>query len=422
MLDKILLQVLTKKDLYAKLRKSIPERSLDIYTVTMIKLYDKYYSTYNDETINLHKFINLIKHALHASNPEDISAYETLAVASIQEVPKDVEHVVVQQLLEVGFKDDIANLVQKYMQGDDIDVIREVSNTCDSYKLQLDKKLKIPWITKSIYEILDDDEKHPGLKWRLNVLNKSMRPLRPGDFGIIAGRPDVGKTSFLASELTYFAPQITKLYDDTRYILWMNNEGVGDRIVTRLHQGALNCTIRELIAMKKSKTLISKYNKVVGASDRIRVFNIHEMWSHDIEDILDKIPPALVVFDMIDNIRFSGNLTGSRTDQVLEEQYKWARGLGVKYLCPVLATSQISNEGDGVAYPPMGALKESKTGKQGTCDFQLMIGKLNDIQMDNSRFIGLPKNKLHTGEGPKDPRSEVIFDGARCRYLTPEAL
>jgi replicative DNA helicase len=67
-------------------------------------------------------------------------------------------------------------------------------------------------------------------------------------------------------------------------------------------------------------------------------------------------------------------------------------------------------------------LKDSKTGKQGTCDFQLMIGASNELGMDKSRFVGLPKNKLHVEGFPKDPRCEVIFDGLRARYKTPVVM
>jgi replicative DNA helicase len=64
-------------------------------------------------------------------------------------------------------------------------------------------------------------------------------------------------------------------------------------------------------------------------------------------------------------------------------------------------------------------LKDSKTGKQGASDFQLMIGKSNDPCLSMSRFLGLPKNKLHQEGHDKDPRAEVIFDAIRCRYNMP---
>ena len=40
---------------------------------------------------------------------------------------------------------------------------------------------------------------HPGLKWRLNSMNRMMGSLRKGNYGIIFARPETGKTTFLAS-------------------------------------------------------------------------------------------------------------------------------------------------------------------------------------------------------------------------------
>jgi replicative DNA helicase len=102
--------------------------------------------------------------------------------------------------------------------------------------------------------------------------------------------------------------------------------------------------------------------------------------------------------------------------------YQWVRMLSVKYDRPMLATSQISAEGDGLQFPTLGMLKDSKTGKQGAAEFILPIGATNDPNMAGSRFVSLTKNKLHRHGGPKDPRCEVIFDGERGRYRMPEHL
>jgi replicative DNA helicase len=252
-----------------------------------------------------------------------------------------------------------------------------------------------------------------------------MRPLRQGDFGIIAGRPDTGKTTFITSEMTFMASQLKKYYkEDDKIITWFNNEGQGKRIITRLYQSALNASISDLLDMKKAKVIVDRYREAIGHLDTIRIFDVHGLWNYDITDILEEVNSGLMIFDMIDNIKFHSNSGGmqSRTDQVLEAMYQWARVLGVRFDCPVLATSQISVDGDGMQFPTLSMLKDSKTGKQGACDFQLMIGAINELGMDQSRFMGLPKNKLQVEGFPKDPRCEVIFDGLRARYKTPTVM
>jgi replicative DNA helicase len=194
----------------------------------------------------------------------------------------------------------------------------------------------------------------------------------------------------------------------------LNNEGPGRRIIPRLYQSALNLSMTEMKEQHQAGLLVSAYREAVGRLDRIRVIDVHGFNTGQIEAILEESNPGVIVYDMIDNIRgFSGE---ARTDLQLEEMYKWARERSVKFDCIGLATSQISNDGDGMQFPTLGMLKDSKTGKQGACDFQLMIGASNDPGLAKSRFISLPKNKLRKPDGPSDPRAEVIFDGTRARY------
>jgi replicative DNA helicase len=237
-----------------------------------------------------------------------------------------------------------------------------------------------------------------------------MRRLRPGDFGIIAGRPDKGKTTFLTSEVTYFAPQLPA----DRNIIWLNNEGPGKRIIPRLYQSALNYSMTDMKEKHAAGVLVDQYRSAVSRLDKIRIIDVHGFNTGNIEAILEESNPGVIIYDMIDNIKgFGGE---ARTDLALEEMYKWARERSVKYDCIGLATSQISNDGDGMQFPTLGMLKDSKTGKQGACDFQLMIGASNDQNLSGMRYLSLPKNKLRRPDGASDPRAEVIFDGTRARY------
>lgn len=91
--------------------------------------------------------------------------------------------------------------------------------------------------------------------------------------------------------------------------------------------------------------------------------------------------------------------------------------MGVKHDCATIATSQLSADADGVSYPTLPQLKDSKTGKQGACDVIITIGKLNDPVLENSRYIGTTKNKkVKTGQ-KSSPMQEVVFDGQRGRYV-----
>src|SRR5690606_133979 len=125
-------------------------------------------------------------------------------------------------------------------------------------------------------------------------------------------------TSFLASEVTYMAPQLP----EARNVIWINNEGKGERIIPRLYQAALDVKINELSELHRAGRAEREYAAVMGRLDKIRVFDAHGWSVGAVENVLEDNNPGIVVFDMIDNIRGFGN--EARTDLALEKMYQWA--------------------------------------------------------------------------------------------------
>jgi len=182
-----------------------------------------------------------------------------------------------------------------------------------------------------------------------------------------------------------------------------------------LYQAALGVKRSQLVEYKRDGTLLDRYIAVVGDKHKIRVKDIHSLHVGQVESIIEQNDADIVIFDMIDSIHGFGN--EARTDLALEKMYQWARETGVHHGHAGIATSQISNDGDGEIFPTLGMLKDSKTGKQGACDWQLMIGSSNSPELTNSRWMGLPKNKLRREGFPADPRAEVIFKPEIARYI-----
>lgn len=422
MLDVILLRIMKYKDTYSKMHRVIPATGLDEKTSTLLKDYGRYFEAFPDHIkIDEKAFASMFFNFWHKGLNDDTKGYYAKMIMSmVTDVDEQTKSTLIDKLGEVDYVMLAAKAIEEYHDGKEIDLLHVMDEITTKAVAQRERRIKIPWVNDHINDILVEDEQDGGLHWRLPILNSSMRPLRAGDFGVIAGRPDTGKTSFLTGELSYMASQFDEQYDDERYVLWFNNEGPGRRIVSRFYQSAIGVNTPDLVKFKQDGSIVQRYVDAVGAVDRIRVIDIHDMWSYDIVEIIEQMKPGLIVFDMIDNIKFAGDLGGgTRTDQVLEAQYQWARLLGVKYDCPVLATSQISAEGDGELYPTLGMLKDSKTGKQGASDFQLMLGKSNNPAMEDIRGIGLVKNKLHRFGSKKDPRALVEFNGPIGRYEMP---
>lgn len=312
---------------------------------------------------------------------------------------------------------ELQTLLKQYNEGNVQDLFQELRHITDTFEGELRKRDVIEYTRVSIEELLEEERNQDGLKWRLKCLNESTRPLRPGDFIILAARPDAGKTSFLCSEITFIAKQI----QEHQSVLWINNEGPRKRIIGRSWQAALNASMQELEELNIQNKLYSMYDEEVGGEDKIKIYDAHELNSIEIENLIKRDKPGVVVFDMIDNIKFMGanHLGGQRTDQLLETMYQWARLIGVKYNCVVIATSQVSADGEGMRFPNQSMLKDSKTGKQGAADVIIILGKDNEV--DNLRFISIPKNKL-AKSGRKDPRCEVIFDSERSRFIDKDVM
>lgn len=411
MIDVVLLRIMKYKRDYLQIIPSVPMDTIDDKTKALLDDFGKYFEKFPEHTkIDLQVFLPRFKQWHPQMTDETFNTFVGVLRNITPDVDDSTRAGVLSTLHELTLATEVANACKQFDDGDmTIPIADKITALVDRYKLNVGIKA-VPWDNTDIEDLLAEDLDQSGIKWRLNCLNETMRPLRPGDFGIIAGRPDKGKTSFLSSEATFMATQLP----DDKNILWLNNEGMSGRIVKRLYQSALGLTITELVELNQKKKLKKAYADMVGRLDRIRVVNIHGMHIGQVDAIMEQSNPGIVIYDMIDNIRGFGE--AARTDLQLEAMYQWAREQCVKYSCIGLATSQISADGKGLQFPTQDMLKDSKTGKQGACDFQLMIGASDDHNLEYSRYISLVKNKLRRDGAPGDPHCEVAFKPSISRY------
>lgn len=422
-LDTTVLRLFSDREKYEKLVRAVPTTALGEVTQVLLKDYGKYYDEFPDVVkIDREPFWLWFKAFAHPKlNAEQLRKYEGVVAEITKPVAPELEEGFHERLVAAHTANKLADMLERWNEGDEVNLAGALRDIVDQFENDTNRKVKTPWVQDDIGDLLADDENNRGFKFRLEAINSVMRPIIPGDFGIIAARPDVGKSTFLTDNLTYFASQLQEVYpDEGRRILWFNNEGPGKRIKKRLYQSALGAAYSEMIAKQHGGTLQAEYAKALGGdADAIKVFDIHDFWNYEVEDIIRMENPAIIVFDMLDNIKFGGVTAnnGQRTDQLLEAMYQWGRVIGVKYDCAVLATSQISADGENLAYPTLSMLKDSRTGKQGAADFIMTIGFQS--QLRDTRFLGLTKNKLAKEGGPKVLQSQAMFDGGRGRYVEP---
>ena len=235
-------------------------------------------------------------------------------------------------------------------------------------------------VNMDLADLYESQVQSPGLRWRLEWLNKSLGSLRKGDFGFVFARPETGKTTFLASEMTHM---ITQTEGD---IIWFNNEEQGKKVGVRCYQALLGLTTKQLFDDVKGNAI--KYKDLT--QNRIKIYDFEDSSSTGrIEQILKESNPSLIIFDQIDKIK---GFKADRHDLQLKALYQWARELAKTY-APVIAVSQAGGTAEDKLWLTMDDVDSSKTAKQGEADWILGIGKQTD-NTSNVRYLNISKNKL----------------------------
>ena len=266
--------------------------------------------------------------------------------------------------------------------------------------LELADKLRAPIedqqddiVTDDLEEILHTSVSKPGLRWRLNCLNHSLGSLRKGNFGFIYARPEVGKSSLLASEITQMAGQLNPETDGP--ILWFCNEEPGYIIKLRQYQAALGATLTQLKSAPKRAQ--EAFKRATGGM--IRLVDRPVLTKEEIASKAVLMRPSLIVVDQLDKVHGFEN---DRKDLQLGDIYQWSRELAKQH-CPVIGVCQADGTAEGQRYLTMAHIANSKTSKAAEADWIIGIGKDNGPGYDYIRFLNILKNKL-VGDEDTDPK------------------
>lgn len=261
--------------------------------------------------------------------------------------------------------------------------------------------------TSNLEQLVTNLQRENGFRWRLNCLNKSLGSLRKGDFGFIFARPETGKTTFLASEITAMLAQ------GRGCIIWLNNEEDGWKVMLRVYCAYFG--VSSDVILSNVKKFSGEFREQVG--DRFKLFDSATIGKRDVENIVSKLSPAVVVYDQIDKIKGFAN---DREDLRLGSIYQWARELA-KGSHAAIGVCQADGHAEGVRYLTMEHVANAKTAKQAEADFILGIGKDGNPDLASARFLTISKNKL-LGDPDSIPdlrhgRFEVLIEPTIARYV-----
>ncbi len=265
------------------------------------------------------------------------------------------------------------------------------------------------FVTDDLEVLVNETIQKQGLRWRLNALNKMLGSLRKGDFGFIFARPETGKTTFLASEVTFMAEQVP---DDAGPVLLIVNEEQGNKVMLRCYQASLGISLIELYRDLPGNR--EKYFKATRG--KLKIFDAPSITKHQVEKLCKTLKPSLIIFDQIDKIKGFDN---DREDLRLGTIYQWARELA-KEFAPVIGVCQADGTGENVKWLTMAHVANAKTSKQAEADWICGIGKINEVGYDALRYLHISKNKL-MGDKDSDPnlrhgRQEVLIEPGIARY------
>jgi hypothetical protein len=271
----------------------------------------------------------------------------------------------------------------KYASGyGDIGSVIELSKQLEEEKTEgLDEDIVV--VSDDLEFLLKETVSTPGLRWRLNCLNKSLGSLRKGDFGFLFARPETGKTTFLASEVSHM---LTQLKDDDGPIVWFNLEEQGNKVMLRVYQAYFGITLQQLLANPRKYK--EEFQRQVRG--RFKLIDNAGLDKQTVERTMAKLKPSLVVQDQTPKIK---GFAADREDLRLGAIFVWSRELAKEY-CPIIGVSQAGGSAENQKWLTMDHVDNVKTAAQAEADWIMGIGKIHADGAEFLRYLNLSKNKL----------------------------
>lgn len=415
--DTNIIKALCKRKTWDALVDTVPKEMLSADTQALLGWLKLYWSTYPDDTVvhweSMSTLLTLRGSQLHK---EQLILLKAL-MKKVQEVPDSTSVSVAQELTELAYSGEAGALIKRYQEGAEIDILEELQGLTKKYKQVAGTQASlIEWEDSSLTELLAGEDDDTGLKLTVfKEFKDKIRALRGGDLILVAAPPDAGKTSLLANMVTGLVHQM-KLQEKYkgRSLYWLVNEGPASRSRTRFYQAAAgHKTSRELTSMHNQGELSPALEASLGSLSTVRFKDAHSMTMGQIAALLEETKPAILVVDMVANLR-GGQYENEH--QNLEARWQQMRLLACEYDCIIIGTSQISEKGYNQLYPPLYHLKQSKVGVQGAVDLAIFMGRLDEAEFHTLRGISTPKNKLARSGMSSDIRFEVDFNGATCHF------
>ncbi len=225
--------------------------------------------------------------------------------------------------------------------------------------------------------------------FNITKLRKHIGGLTRGNLAVVFGRPELGKSSFVAYMIAGYLSE--------HKVEYYANEEPGRKIMLNIRRavtGETDDDIGEVIQQGIDNP------EWVAAYPNLKVRQIGEM---DIDTIIaraKKSKPDVVVLDQVDKLSMAGKF--NNTADRLKALYERTRMLAKTCDCLVINVSQASADADDSFTVDYNCMENSKTGKAGEADIIIGIGGKNIVLNPGdslprvvTRGLTISKNKIN---------------------------
>lgn len=372
MIDFLVIKLFFNKTHYNKYRRFINvDKELKTLYDTLDELHSK---VSNDITCDEFKYGVLQKDPTLANTITDITSLDVSESVAVDTVIK---------VCTQRWAHDVALLAIGVTEGrTSVSELHEMYESHTSIVDALDERGL--FLTDSFEELYAATDRKGGLQWRLPWLNNTIGGLHLGDFGFTFARTNSGKSTFIASEVSFMLTQLEK-----PAVMFFNEEAAA-RMKCRVIQAYFGVEEEKLRSNMKWAE-----NKFLSQTKGLFKFYDRPMLhKREIEAVCKDLEPGLIVIDNIDKIH---GFKADREDLKLGQIYTWGRELAKQH-SPVIAVCQAGATAENKKWLQHTDIKDAHTSKSSETDFIIGIGKTFDVGMEEIRYLRLVKNKFKAGE------------------------
>lgn len=439
MLDVVLLQLIKKRDNYDQFRPMIKDYLLDSHVQKIVKDFGAYFKDHSSHTEIDWDLFPTWWGIRHPNLKEaDLKMYNKIFERVQKDPDEDSSKSLKQDLLTRDFATVMVNHGHDALDGRIAGevFVEKVEDGLEAYYKNVGQYADVVYEDSDIFDLTNSTSYETGLKFSVDGLNDNCGSFHAGDLIGLAATPDAGKTSAVVHQ---FGSNVVEQVIDPnnkdkwfydRPVLYFNNEGDAKKIRLYYLQALFGSTKQRILDNPDGvrQALEDKFK----GKEYFRVVPCQGQNIKQLERIIKKENPCVVIYDMMDNVGgFENN--GGTSDQRYRDLYDYVRQMGVKYNHTAVATSQANGEANGLERIEMHMLYGSRVAKQSTFDLLIMLGRSLAAEKQYRRYIYTPKNKMdaqpkYKRDGTENTNidrftnTEVFFNGDIRRLENPKGV